>query len=41
MEAALPVFRDYSPDEHLLSSSLLGPFTPMHTSILKNLDLTD
>lgn len=32
MEAALPVFRDYSPDEHLLASSLLGPFTLMHTS---------
>ena len=32
MEAALPVFRDYSPDEHLLTSSLLGPFTLMHTS---------
>ena len=31
MEAALPVFRDYSPDEHLLASSLLGPFTLMHT----------
>ena len=32
MRTALPVFRDYSPDEHLLASSLLGSFALMYTA---------